>query len=942
MKTLATAAALLLLTAALPRQLSAQITNVVFFDDFSTDGIDTNKYAIDAPFFEGGKGDIAPAQANGVVQFTGTVTNQYWAGATLRLKQPFTVSEQTNVIVSVDRVAEAGVGTSSRSALWIMDPSQSHYVLFADNSLETHWEYNRKIGEAGDVPTGGGTAIAAFNDPLGPFLDEGLHRMKAIVDGKTVKLYLDDVFGAEVKFPFTNVIFQIGSYARANGDTADTTFDNLEVDTVGAVTFSTKVLTLTAGQTASNITVQIPPGVNATAPVQIRVVSSDPTVAAGVGAAGGTLTLTFAAGATNVQTIPIQALATGGTQFTFENDIGLAAGNVLDVTVISGPGIQLQDDFSGTEIDSTKWQVSDLPFEPGPGAGTFTETEADGVLQISGTLDFDQYWGGATIKSVKSFTATADLPLTVDVDRLSIDPVSTDTVTPSTGARTGVFLANDDRSKFVFFAQDVGETGWEVNVNPGNPTGGGTALAAFSSMNDTNAHHMKLVADGSGVDLYLDNKFGARVDFPVSSGIHVEIGSFARAVGDAVVGKFDNVKVDNEFPCISVAPLSLSEQIGDMNFVTVTIPRLLNNAANASVTLTSSDPAVLLPLGASNGAVTLNFAAGTTNVQTLGLKGIKTGTATITMTTAASACIDNGVVTATVTTVPSTLLSDDFSSGTINSNLWVEDSTPLLDGAVATVDSGLGITNGAVSIGVTTDEATPAQWPGFALGTVQKFSATQTSPVSFEVDRVKLGFTLVTGTGAKEQTGVWVMDSTGTNYVFFTEYLTHDGTAGGWEYFRNIGQTGDTPVTGAGISIPAFGAAQYNDQGNHRMRVEANGSTVRLFLDGVVGAEVPFPFADDLSFKFGAYVMAATDVTTAIFDNARVLGTGPGTGGGTLSASIDSTGAIVISWTGTGVLQSSPALGPTAAWTDVTPAPTGNSITVPASGQGTARFYRLR
>ncbi|HVV70395.1 MAG TPA: hypothetical protein VHI52_02680, partial [Verrucomicrobiae bacterium] len=212
----------------------------------------------------------------------------------------------------------------------------------------------------------------------------------------------------------------------------------------------------------------------------------------------------------------------------------------------------------------------------------------------------------------------------------------------------------------------------------------------------------------------------------------------------------------------------------------------------------------------------------------------------------------------------------------------------------------------------------------------------------FEVDRVELGFTLVTGTGAKEQTGVWVMDSTGTNYVFFTEYLTHDGTAGGWEYFRNIGQTGDTPVTGAGISIPAFGAAQYNDQGNHRIRVEANGSTVRLFLDGVVGAEVPFPFADDLSFKFGAYVMAATDVTTAIFDNARVLGTGPGTGGGTLSASIDSTGAIVISWTGTGVLQSSPALGPTAAWTDVTPAPTGNSITVPASGQGTARFYRLR
>src|SRR5438270_3603748 len=91
-------------------KVSAQITNVVFFDDFSTDGINTNKYAIDAPVFEGGTGDIAPTQANGVLEFTGTVAVQWWAGATLRVKQPFAVSEETNVVASVDRVAEAGAG----------------------------------------------------------------------------------------------------------------------------------------------------------------------------------------------------------------------------------------------------------------------------------------------------------------------------------------------------------------------------------------------------------------------------------------------------------------------------------------------------------------------------------------------------------------------------------------------------------------------------------------------------------------------------------------------------------------------------------------------------------------------------------------------------------------------------------------------------------------
>src|SRR5512140_659785 len=79
-------------------QASAQITNVVFSDDFSQNGIDTNKYAIDAPFFEGGKGTIAPTIANGVVEFTGTVTEQWWAGATLRVLQPFSVNDETNVV----------------------------------------------------------------------------------------------------------------------------------------------------------------------------------------------------------------------------------------------------------------------------------------------------------------------------------------------------------------------------------------------------------------------------------------------------------------------------------------------------------------------------------------------------------------------------------------------------------------------------------------------------------------------------------------------------------------------------------------------------------------------------------------------------------------------------------------------------------------------------
>jgi hypothetical protein len=118
----------------------------------------------------------------------------------------------------------------------------------------------------------------------------------------------------------------------------------------------------------------------------------------------------------------------------------------------------------------------------------------------------------------------------------------------------------------------------------------------------------------------------------------------------------------------------------------------------------------------------------------------------------------------------------------------------------------------------------------------------------------------------------------------------------------------------------------------------ANGSTVRLYLDDVFGAEVPFPFAQGLTFGFGAYVGAATDIVRGYFDDARITG-GSAPVGGRLSAGPQGA-SIGISWTGTGVLQFTDSLSPVN-WQDVTPPPTGNSLTVTPTPGGN-RFYRLR
>jgi hypothetical protein len=395
-----------------------------------------------------------------------------------------------------------------------------------------------------------------------------------------------------------------------------------------------------------------------------------------------------------------------------------------------------------------------------------------------------------------------------------------------------------------------------------------------------------------------------------------------------VSGVFDNVKVQNAVPCISAAPRSVTTARGDnSNVVTVTIPRLLNATQAVNVTVTSADPSVAAPEGAVGGSLTLNFAAGAANSQSFSVVAGGKGLTTFQLANDAGACLDVTSLAITVTSALGVEFSDDFATA-IDPAKWDTISTPLNAATPGTATAGSGVTidNGQVKMAVT---AETAEWPGFALTMIDTYSAALLDPVAFEVDRVQLGKVLVTGTSAKQRAGVWVLDANSTNYVFFGEYATWDGTAGGWQYNRVIGQAGDTALPAAGVAIPAFNAARFNDQGNHRIRVLVNGVTAALYLDGVFGAEVPFPVTDNIKFGFGTYVLAATDIATGLFDNAAVL-TAVETLG-TLAAAVQANGDVVISWEGAGNLQSSAVLGDPQAWSAVSPAPTGNSVTIPAA-----------
>jgi len=288
---------------------------------------------------------------------------------------------------------------------------------------------------------------------------------------------------------------------------------------------------------------------------------------------------------------------------------------------------------------------------------------------------------------------------------------------------------------------------------------------------------------------------------------------------------------------------------------TVTISSFLNATAEAKVTVTSSDPTVAVPEGATAGSLTLTFPAGAANTQTFKIMALKPGLATLTLTSEQGAAVANDVKI-TVVPPPAVVFSDNFDSGVIDTTKWTLDATPLIAGSTATPESAVTIVDGVVKMDVTCVYATDNDWAGFALYTKDTYSASQLSPIDFEIDRTKMEYALGAGDASKERVGIWIKDST-TNYVFFTEFGSWNAIAGGWQYHRVIGQPGDNAITaltdGGGIYMSVFNAAQYLDQKNHHMKVVADGATVKLYVDGILGADVAFPFAQGIRFGIASY-----------------------------------------------------------------------------------------
>ncbi|MEX2186946.1 MAG: lamin tail domain-containing protein [Pirellulales bacterium] len=217
----------------------------------------------------------------------------------------------------------------------------------------------------------------------------------------------------------------------------------------------------------------------------------------------------------------------------------------------------LADNFTADTINAATWTSLEYGLEnrtAGSAAQiTASTTAADDRLSLGGTATTN-YWAGRSLRTAATFPS--DVETTFTVDRLSLSGTGT-------AYRSSIWLWASD-GNYIHFGQDLGENGWQYNVNNVGgagtllPTGTGVNLAAFDTLDgDTAAHQMKLVFKPTGVgaatiEIYLDDTLGAThsvTNWP--SQFQFMMTGQARQAGDTVNAVFDNARVtQSEFPSL--------------------------------------------------------------------------------------------------------------------------------------------------------------------------------------------------------------------------------------------------------------------------------------------------------------------------------------------------------------------------------------------------------
>lgn len=459
------------------------------------------------------------------------------------------------------------------------------------------------------------------------------------------------VFGGEETSPNTvdqsinfgsNICLdEVRFYKRALGDSD---VQNL----LGSIVAAPTSLTLqTPSANDHSITVTVPPSLVATSAVSVVVTSDKPSVAIPAGATGGALTLTFSRGGANTTSFAVQANGPGTAHFSYAStQLPSAAATTVTVQQPNIGGLVAYWNFDNRTLAETSG------FQP---AGTHDGQPVGNVAYVAGlnggyALDLRQ--PNTAVRITNSLLSDPNYRSTFD-DFLFNSPYGFSFTCWVRGMPQNNWSA--------WIAKDGEGTGYQIRragdantvaFTLRNSAGDDDTTCPSGALSDGLWHHLAAVyspgtferilyVDGvAQIDTYDANLttppsamplfFGAR-DLPAGSPYFAGVVLDEVRVYDKALASSDVVaQVGN--PMISLTPgyLSLNAGDPDVSMLALTVPASLVAAGSVTVTLTSANPAVAIPAGATGGHLTVTFPMGGANTATVPVHVVGVGSTSIT------------------------------------------------------------------------------------------------------------------------------------------------------------------------------------------------------------------------------------------------------------------------------------------------------------------------
>ncbi len=671
--------------------------------------------------------------------------------------------------------------------------------------------------------------------------------MQLVYNGKTMTMYVDGISGGSVNWVCNDPMYvELGMYAREVGAKGSGAYDSVIVENVQNELPKASVSPATVyayPQFDNLVAVTVPEYATMSGDVELTLTSSNPAVAA-----PETPTITFLKDGEPTQYVNIQALGAGTAKISFTPSAGAEWLVVPDVTVnaYAETGLLASDNFEGPALDAKLWQQVSRP-----GTATATSKDVNFRIEDNELLGYFACLTGdhavETQQINDQFFPTAESPVIIEYTQGPLGGVGS--VVVALGAV--VNLNNNTACAFGFSRGDI--TGW--NSYPDYTFTTDTRPAAYRTDRflDNGYHKVRMVHNGSVVRYYVDDIYGGSMASATDC-ITFALGGDTYKINNNVDFSFSDVKVYGVATiAVDDTPLDL---INGSDTLEITVPNAVLNQGT-TLTLTIEDPTIAsFDTGAGK---TLVLGPTSSNEQLVTVNKLKAGRTFISLVND-----KDFVMTADTVTVlaanPGELLFEDLFMGTeISATDWLREdksweSTNPDSAGDLTITPGWGV--------ILDYNLTANYWGGTAFWTQKSYKTSKIDPLSFVVDREQFSY----GEGATgARCAILIRSSDGTKWIQIADSKDDAGYMG-WVYNHYVDK-----ATGGGIQMPALNAL-FADRGEHIVKLVADGQTVKVYVDEVLGATLNFPVKEDIQFGFGIYTRAAGDTASAYFMSAKIYG----------------------------------------------------------------------